>query len=338
MTAIERCRTAALGGHVEQCNACGHQRIYLQLVPQSPLPKVPVPGPCRVVGGPPIRTPDHALFPRGLYRAARDRRHRPLQQRTVYDLLFQRGGRDLAGGRRQPQASGGRDRLLGGPAHLGPEPVASSASALRRDRRRSIVRRTRWIACRTKNSSYRCACSRVSSKGCSSTSLKQAFLRASLTSTARLQTLTRPDAFQRLLTPATTRRNGCVYAKPPFGGPEQVLKYLARYTHRVAISNNRLIALEDGRVTFRWKNYAEGNQQQTMTLTAVEFLRRFLLHLLLPTVSAHPLLRLSGQLLSRAEADARVVNCSGSRRPNLWRTIKRRGLSRPLRGTDRSGP
>jgi hypothetical protein len=71
-----------------------------------------------------------------------------------------------------------------------------------------------------------------------------------------------------------------VYAKPPFGGPEQVLKYLARYTHRVAISNNRLISLKDGRVTFRWKNYAEGNGQETMTLDAVEFLRRFLLHLL----------------------------------------------------------
>ena len=71
-----------------------------------------------------------------------------------------------------------------------------------------------------------------------------------------------------------------VYAKPPFGGPEQVLKYLARYTHRVAISNQRLISLENGLVTFLWKNDAAGNQQQTMTLTAVEFLRRFLLHLL----------------------------------------------------------
>ena len=58
------------------------------------------------------------------------------------------------------------------------------------------------------------------------------------------------------------------------------MKYLARYTHRVAISNQRLISLKDGRVTFRWKNYAQGNQQQTMTVTAVEFLRRFLLHLL----------------------------------------------------------
>ena len=71
-----------------------------------------------------------------------------------------------------------------------------------------------------------------------------------------------------------------VYAKRPFGGPEQVLKYLARYTHRVAISNQRLLSLEDGRVTFEWKDYAAGSQTKTMTLDAVEFIRRFLLHVL----------------------------------------------------------
>ena len=70
------------------------------------------------------------------------------------------------------------------------------------------------------------------------------------------------------------------YAKPPVGGPGPVLKYLARYTHRVAIANRRLLALEDGRVTFRWKDYAHGNRQRLMTLDAVEFIRRFLLHIL----------------------------------------------------------
>jgi len=71
-----------------------------------------------------------------------------------------------------------------------------------------------------------------------------------------------------------------VYAKPPFGGPRQVLKYLARYTHRVAISNQRLISLEDGRVTFCWKNYARASEPASMTLQAEEFIRRFLLHVL----------------------------------------------------------
>jgi hypothetical protein len=81
-----------------------------------------------------------------------------------------------------------------------------------------------------------------------------------------------------------TLKEGCwqkewvVYAKPPFGGPEQVLKYLARYTHRVAISNGRLVKVADDRVFFRWKDYAQGNQHKVMALEAVEFIRRFLLH------------------------------------------------------------
>jgi hypothetical protein len=71
-----------------------------------------------------------------------------------------------------------------------------------------------------------------------------------------------------------------VHAKAPFGGPEQVLKYLARYTHRVAISNSRILSVADGKVIFQWKDYADGNKTKIMTLDAVEFIRRFLLHIL----------------------------------------------------------
>ena len=71
-----------------------------------------------------------------------------------------------------------------------------------------------------------------------------------------------------------------VYAKPPFAGPEQVLAYVARYTHRVALSNDRLIGIEDGMIRFRWRDYRNGNRQKTMTLTADEFIRRFLFHVL----------------------------------------------------------
>ena len=71
-----------------------------------------------------------------------------------------------------------------------------------------------------------------------------------------------------------------VYAKRPFGGPEHVLHYLARYTHRVAISNHRIVNIADGKVTFRWKDYAHKSKQRLMTVTAEEFLRRFLLHTL----------------------------------------------------------
>jgi hypothetical protein len=76
------------------------------------------------------------------------------------------------------------------------------------------------------------------------------------------------------------RQDWVVYAKPPFGGPKHVLHYLARYTHRVAISNHRLIRLADGQVTFRWKDYAHGNKKRKMTVSAHEFLRRFTLHVL----------------------------------------------------------
>jgi hypothetical protein len=73
-------------------------------------------------------------------------------------------------------------------------------------------------------------------------------------------------------------RDWVVYAKPPFGGPERVLKYLSRYTHRIAIANHRLVSIEDGVVRFRWRDYAHHNQVKVMALPATEFLRRFLLH------------------------------------------------------------
>jgi hypothetical protein len=85
--------------------------------------------------------------------------------------------------------------------------------------------------------------------------------------------------FAKLLRPLH-RHDWVVYAKPAFGGPMQVLRYLGRYTHRVAISNHRLLAFEQGRVTFRWKDYARGGKQGEMTLSATEFLRRFFLHVL----------------------------------------------------------
>jgi hypothetical protein len=91
------------------------------------------------------------------------------------------------------------------------------------------------------------------------------------------QHLEEPARFRQLVE-TLKEKNWVVYAKPPFGGPEVVLKYLARYTHRVAISNYRLIAIEDGKVHFYWKDYADGNQQKTMALDGVEFIRRFLLH------------------------------------------------------------
>jgi hypothetical protein len=76
------------------------------------------------------------------------------------------------------------------------------------------------------------------------------------------------------------RKDWVVYAKPAFGGPDQVIRYLGRYTHRVAISNHRLIAFDGDHVQFRWRDYAGGNKQRVMTISVEEFMRRFLLHIL----------------------------------------------------------
>jgi Putative transposase len=115
--------------------------------------------------------------------------------------------------------------------------------------------------------------------------LKEAFHRKQLTFPGALAPLAREPTFRSFLR-SLFLQNWVVYAKPPFGGPQYVLHYLARYTHRVAVSNHRIVAFSDGRVTFRWKDYAHGSKQKLMILTAEEFLRRFLLHLLPPASSA----------------------------------------------------
>jgi hypothetical protein len=88
-----------------------------------------------------------------------------------------------------------------------------------------------------------------------------------------------PAAFRRYLTPLHGAK-WVVYANRPFAGPAQVLDYVGRYTHRVAISNNRLVSVDNGKVSFRWKDYRDGDRQKTMTLDGEEFIRRFLIHVL----------------------------------------------------------
>ena len=111
------------------------------------------------------------------------------------------------------------------------------------------------------------------------TYLRKAFREGKLRFHGEMAALAKPAAFEALRRRAQ-RKKWVVHSKPPFGGPQQVLKYLARYTHRVAISNSRIVSIEGGRVTFLWKDYAGGSQTRVMTLNAVEFIRRFLLHIL----------------------------------------------------------
>ena len=111
--------------------------------------------------------------------------------------------------------------------------------------------------------------------------LRNAFHRGEVQFHGELLPLAQPRTFARWLR-VLFRHDWVVYSKKPFGGPEHVLRYLGAYTHRVAISNSRLVALSDGNVTFRWRDSAHGNQKRLMTLDVDEFVRRFLFHLLPP--------------------------------------------------------
>ena len=113
-----------------------------------------------------------------------------------------------------------------------------------------------------------------------------------------------PAAFARYVAP-TVRAEWVVYAKPPFGGPQRVLDYLGRYTHRVAIANSRLVAFADGQVAFRWKDYRHASRQKVMRLEAGEFVRRFLLHVL---PSGFQRIRHYGWLANRSRA-AKLERC-----------------------------
>lgn len=132
----------------------------------------------------------------------------------------------------------------------------------------------------------------------------EAFQQGHLCFFGDLASLSHPEAFRRWLRAASNRR-WVVYAKPPFGGPAQVIAYLGRYTHRVALSNHRLLRLQDGKVFFRWKDYRHGGVDKTLSLDAIEFLRRFLLHVL---PSGFVRIRHFG-LLANCHAQDQIARC-----------------------------
>jgi len=125
--------------------------------------------------------------------------------------------------------------------------------------------------------------------------LRRAFEAGQLGFFGECLTLADEENFRRLLR-TLFHQDWVVYSKPPFGGPKHVLQYLARYTHRVAISNHRLLSVTESEVRFRWKDYANHNKKRTMTLTGPEFLRRFLQHVL---PKGFPRIRYFGWLANR---------------------------------------
>jgi hypothetical protein len=280
MRAIERCRTAALGGHIDQCDTCGHQRIAYNSCRNRHCPKCQSLAKARWLEA---RLSDllpveyfHVVFtlPEQLAAVALQ------NKRVVYNLLFSAAAETLR-------------TIAADPRHLGAEigflaVLHTWSQTLRHHPHLHCVvpggglsvDGERWLSCRqgfflSVNVLARLF-RRLFLQG-----LERAYEKGELTFHGTSAFLTKPLAFNRLLRSLRTRE-WWVYAKPPFGGPEQVLAYLGRYTHRVAISNHRLLSFKDGQVTFSWKDYAHGQRQSLMTLSTDEFIRRFLLHVLPP--------------------------------------------------------
>lgn len=275
---IAACRTAALGGHLDACDACGHVRVSYNSCRDRHCPKCQgtqqadwlaqrldrlLPVPYFHV----VFTLPHALNPLFLH-----------DEERLVPLLFQAAARTLQQVAADPRHLGahigftailhtwGRNLLLHPHLH-----VVVTGGGLSADDRRWVSGRERFflpvrVLGRLFRGKFLAGLHRLRQRG-------QLPLSGS---TAVLADPVAWSAFKDRL----YRQDWVVYAKPPFGGPEQVFRYLGRYTHRVALSNHRIVDVRDGQVTFTVKDYADGGRHKLLTLDAVEFLRRFLLHVL----------------------------------------------------------
>ncbi len=278
LLAIVRCRTAVLGGHLDECTRCGHRAISYNSCRNRHCPKCQAGARDRWLAARrqellPTRYV-HVVFtlPRELAPLA-------LQNKKVlYNLLFRTSGKTLLEVARDPRHLGAEigffsvlhtwNQKLGLHPHIHCVVPAGGLSA----------DHTHWIKTRYAFFLPVKVLSRVF-RGKFVAALKRAFRDGQLRFHGDLRPLAQPKTFSSWLRPLF-RKDWVVYAKRPFGGPEHVLQYLGRYTHRVAISNHRLVSLADQKVTFRWRDSAHHNAQKLMTLSLDEFLRRFLLHLL----------------------------------------------------------
>src|SRR5246127_1921992 len=279
LLAIARCRTAALGGHIDECASCGNRAtISYNSCRNRHCPKCQTGARERWIAARRrelLPTPYvHVVFtlPPQLASLALQ------NKKVVYGLLLQASAETLLEAARNP-AHLGADigffsvlHTLNQKLQLHPHVhCVVPAGGLSRDHARWIRSHPRFF--------LPIAILRRVFRGKFVAGLKSAFERGQLHMTGELAPLAHPKFYAAWLRPLF-RRDWIVYSKPPFCGPEYVLQYLGRYTHRVAISNHRLVALADGQVTFRWRDSADHNQQKLMTLARDEFLRRFLLPLL----------------------------------------------------------
>src|SRR5262245_17410828 len=275
---LAACRTAALGGHVDTCAACGFSRNSYNSCRDRHCP------PCQATKRAAwLETRLERLLPVPYFHVVftvPDLLH-PLflhNQRRLYDLLFHAASATLLTLAADPSRLGAQigftallhtwgQNLLFHP-HLH---CVVTGGGLSKDRQQWVAGKPHFfLPVRVVGKLFR---------GKFLAGLKEAYQAGRLCLQGRVQDLADPGAFQHLLD-ACYARHWVVYAKPPFGGPEHVFRYLGRYSHRVAISNHRIVDFQHGKVTFTLKDYADGGTRKTLTLTAVEFLRRFLVHVL----------------------------------------------------------
>jgi hypothetical protein len=284
LRAVMDCRTPALGGHLQKCDGCGHERIQYNSCRNRHCPK------CQALARAEwMEARSMELLPipyfHVVFTLPREFRRLALQnKRLVYRILFQAAAETLQAVAANPKHLGGEIGILAvlhtWGQNLMHHPHAHcvvTGGGLSPDR-------SRWIACRRsrRRKKYFFLPVTILSqvfRGKFITFLKQAFFAHQLTLEGKLAFLRQPGAFEHLLN-VSVRKDWTVYAKRPFGGPEQVLKYLAGYTHRVAISNQRLIDLRNGQVRFHYKDYADGQKTKVLPLSSTEFIRRFLMHTL----------------------------------------------------------
>ena len=278
MRAIEGCRTAALGGHVDRCDHCGHQVISYNS--------------CRNRHCPKCQNLDKALW-----REARRLEVLPAQyyhvvftlpsqlapvalqnKQRIYDILFATASKTLLRIGADPKHLGAQLGFLtvlhtwGQTLHHHPHlHCLVPGGGLSPDGKR-------WVACRKGFFLSVRVLSRLFRR-LFIEELRRDYENGRLEFHGRLESYRKPDVFRGLLD-RCHQLQWVVYAKPPFAGPDAIVDYLARYTHRIAISNHRLVRMENAKVSFTYKDYKTGIPNKTMSLDANEFIRRFLLHVL----------------------------------------------------------
>jgi len=342
LRAIERCRTAALGGHRDQCVRCGYQAISYNSCRNRHCPK------CQTSTREKwLRAREQELLPVGYFHLVFSVPHVlvPLiwqNQRVLFTLLFEASAATLL-------------EVASDPKHLGAKIGFLSilhtwGQTLQRHPHVHCVvpggglspDHSRWVSSRSRFFLPVKVLSRVF-RGKFVAGLRRAFHQRRLRFHGACLPLSNEKAFDTFLRTLFCE-DWVVYAKRPFGGPQHVLQYLARYTHRVAISNHRIVDVDDTHVVFRWKDYAHHSERRTMTLAHEEFLRRFLQHVL---PKGFPRIRYFGFLANRRRAELLprcrallapvplVPPMDSASDPDLWRCPACQG---PMRVIERVTP